>query len=206
MIEENDKLAHDQALIVFCKNPLLGRAKTRIAKDAGALEAHNIYLRLLDICIANLKAIPFPIYVFYDLYIHGSDKWNALQPIKRIQSSGDLGVRMETAFSEVFKRHKHVAIIGTDCPTLSGDIIKEAFNALLSKDLVLGPSVDGGYYLLAMNKLYTSLFEDIPWSTDTVLDNTIKAAEKLNLNVGLLKQLNDIDQWSDWKSYIAENT
>ncbi len=201
MVERNARLNTENALIVFCKNPIIGRAKTRIAKDAGELEAHKIYKQLLSICRSNLSPLSIPIYVFYDLYIHGMDEWKTANYIKRIQSGGDLGTRMKNAFQSVLANHKNVVIIGTDCPDLDSRLIEQAFTSLEKHDLVVGPSLDGGYYLLGMSRLHSSLFEGVAWSTDTVLTKTKALAQDLGLSIDHLKPLNDIDHLADWEVY-----
>jgi len=119
-----------------------------------------------------------------------------------LQNGNDLGERMKNAFNVIFdKDYNQIAIIGTDCPELTTDILKDAFKTLKTTDLVLGPAHDGGYYLLGMKQLHASLFEKINWSTNTVLAETHGKCEALQLNYALLPTFRDIDRAEDLKYF-----
>jgi rSAM/selenodomain-associated transferase 1 len=104
---------------------------------------------------------------------------------------------MSTAFEKLFKNHQSVVLIGCDLPDLTSALIAKAFDALQNNDLVIGPSCDGGYYLIGLNKSTPDLFEEISWSTEKVLKQTLERAERLLLKVQLLDQLRDIDTLED---------
>ena len=88
---------------------------------------------------------------------------------------------MKEAFSEALKGHEKAIIIGSDCPQLSTPIIQEAFDALDHHDTVIGPTYDGGYYLLGMKNLYPFLFDDMRWSVDDVFNTTISRMQEHGL-------------------------
>jgi glycosyltransferase A (GT-A) superfamily protein (DUF2064 family) len=118
--------------------------------------------------------------------------------IYRQQSEGDLGRRMALAFKDSFSAGMtSVVIIGTDCPDLKAKLMVKAFHALEQNDLVLGPALDGGYYLIGLRRLISELFTGISWSTAEVLEQTIRIAERLDLAIAFLPLLNDIDRPED---------
>ena len=105
---------------------------------------------------------------------------------------------MLNAFKNIFKHHKGpVCIIGSDCYELTSEIIEKAVLLLKEYELVVGPSLDGGYYLLGMQKMHTDLFKNINWSTSTVFDETLEVAKKNRLKTVLLPYLQDVDTEED---------
>ena len=124
--------------------------------------------------------------------------FSAAHSLYRRQTSGDLGRRMATAFAEAFRSGAlRVAVIGTDCPAITPELLAEAFQRLETADLVLGPATDGGYYLIALRRPVPELFVDIPWGSPRVLEQTLQRAQRLSLSVALLKTLSDVDRPED---------
>ena len=116
----------------------------------------------------------------------------------RSQGRGDLGQRMARAFADAFGAGiGRAAIIGSDCPGLTPELVRTAFDRLADHDVVLGPAVDGGYYLLALRGEVPQLFEGISWGTSEVLQQTLQAAARLGLSVGQLTPLADVDRPED---------
>jgi len=112
---------------------------------------------------------------------------------------------MQHAFEFVFKLgHSKAIIIGSDCPTLNINILNEALQQLNQNEVVIGPSEDGGYYLLGMNKMLPELFENMPWSQPNLLQQSIKLLERNKTTYFLLPTLNDIDNEADWKTYVEK--
>ena len=110
------------------------------------------------------------------------------------QREGDLGQRLIGAVdAELQRGAKHVFLIGGDCPGISRDYLTQADEQLSGCDLVIGPATDGGYVLLGLKSQCTALFENIAWSTQAVLDQTVTAARRQSLSVRLLPTLEDID-------------
>ena len=207
--------------MVFIKNPIKGKVKTRIARTVGDDEALAIYLQLSKITRDNaLLLMEHPdsvgrgvkIYLFYDAFIENHDEWSNAYFEKHLQTGKDLGERMLNAFDFVLKKHTSACIIGSDCPTLSVEILQQSFEQLAHYDTVLGPSTDGGYYLLGIKKegiergnkdlnfldALHHLFDDMVWSTETVMSETIKRIKENNQTVCLLPELTDIDEEADW--------
>lgn len=184
-------------LIVFVKNPVLGTVKTRLAKTIGDQSALEIYLDLMRKCRDESLAAEAKRHLFYSKQIIKGDLWPEEGFEKKLQVEGDLGEKINAAFSNVFQERGKVLIIGSDCYDLTAAIIEDAYRALDTSDVVIGPANDGGYYLLGTSKFCPVLFEGINWSTETVLKETIEQAEKENLSVALLPELIDIDTIED---------
>ena len=139
-------------------------------------------------------------YLFYSENIV-EDEWPAGQFSKKVQSGQDLGERMNNAFESALKEHERVIIIGSDCPAITNELIEMAFQRLEIADVVIGPSKDSGYYLLGMKERHSSIFQNVDWSTDKVLPQTIEHIKKLGLLYNLLPELNDIDTLEDLKEF-----
>ena len=135
-----------------------------------------------------------------------ADEWpnDAFQ--KHVQTGEDLGERMFNAFSDVLKTHDNAVIIGSDCPTLTADILTMAFEKLENNDFVVGPSTDGGYYLLGFgqNNATDFIFKNMDWSTESVLPTTLKRISAQGKTAFLLPELTDVDEEKDWLTYLEK--
>lgn len=192
----------NSALIIFTRNPELGKVKTRLAADVGDEAALNIYKFLIRHSIDITKEIRVDKYVYYSDSIGLHDLWDETIYRKRLQSGTDLGIRMQLAFHDLFTEgYEHVIIMGTDMYDLSKDEIETAFNALQTNDIVIGPAADGGYYLLGMNTLKTEIFINKKWGEASVLDQTLK--DLTSMKVKLLSEKNDVDYFEDIKDVEA---
>jgi len=193
------------ALIIFVKNPVEGHVKTRIAKTVGHAKATEIYRELLRYTHDVTEHLPDEGYaktVYYGDYVNENDLWDGWA--KALQPGGDLGDRMKQAFREQFEAGAdRVVIIGSDCLSLHLHHLTEAFQQLNAHDVVIGPSTDGGYYLLGMNQLHESLFDNMPWSLPELMTKTKVALQSRNLSYCLLETLTDVDEWED---YLAIKT
>ena len=185
-----------KALIVFAKNLEKGKVKTRLAKEIGTQKALEIYKECCIHTMTNTFDIPARKMLFYSDYIENGDLWGSDDFAKFVQNGNDLGDRMMHAFRVAFDKSVKAIIIGTDCMELTRDLINEAFDRLDDHDFVVGPANDGGYYLLGMNAFYPELFQNMEWSTDTVLEKTLS---KINAeqSVYRLPELIDIDTIED---------
>lgn len=190
-----------EALIIFIKNPTLGKAKTRIAQTVGDEKALQVYKELLNHTRQLAGSVEVNRLLYYSEFIDEQDEWSATDFDKRLQPSGDLGVRMANAFSEAFETNEKVIIIGSDCASLTKEIVNAAFKALDVNDFVIGPAKDGGYYLLGMKAFAPSVFENMEWSTEYVFKQTIARMDALNKTYALMPTLSDIDYWEDWLKY-----
>jgi uncharacterized protein len=187
------------ALIIFVRNPALGKVKTRLAATIGDEKTLMLYKHLLQHTQTITANLPVKKFVYYADYINENDLWNGFE--KRLQQGDDLGKRMKNSFAELFEAgFKNICIIGSDCYELSSDILADAFENLNTVDVVAGPVSDGGYYILGMNKPVPDFFINKAWSTDTVFTDTLKDAAALNLSVQQLPMLNDIDTEADLRN------
>jgi len=184
-----------EVLLIFVRNAELGKVKTRLAKtlgDENALRVYNLLLKHTCLVTWELKCDKM---VWYSDTITEDDLWNNRYQ-KEVQKGNDLGERMEHAFETVFKAgYQKAVIIGSDSLQLSADHIKQAFIALDKNDVVYGPALDGGYYLLGMKKLHPKIFKGKPWGKDTLMTETLK--ELKGLETCGLAILNDIDTYED---------
>lgn len=187
----------NNALIIFVKNIIAGQVKTRLAATLGNVIAMDIYQQLLKKLIYNIQSLDVDKIVFYSDFIE-ENLWDSGIFQKEIQQGDDLGKRMENAFKvSLAAGYKNIIIIGSDCPGMDEIILNKAFENLDSFDIVIGPATDGGYYLLGMTKSYPFLFENINWSTDKVLQQTIDLCKRNRLSYFSLPELSDIDEEKD---------
>ena len=188
-------------LLIFIKNPELGKAKTRIAQTVGDEKALQVYLELLAHTRKVAKEVNAQRHLFYSSFIDEKDEWKQKDFQKFLQAKGDLGNRMSLAFQNAFQQSEKVLIIGSDCASLTSEIVEQAFTALDEHDFVIGPATDGGYYLLGMRQFQPAVFRDITWSTDQVFPATIERINALEKSYFVLPELSDIDYWEDWLKY-----
>lgn len=190
-------------LIIFYRNPELGKVKTRLAATLGNEKALAIYLQLAAYTHQITQRITANTTVYYSHTIEMNDVWPTDEFKKEVQKGELLGERMEEAFRAAFnKDYEKVCVIGTDCLELTTEIIEHAFDALTKTDVVLGPAKDGGYYLIGMKKLYIDVFVNKHWSTHTVTHDTLLDLERLALSYTLLPLLSDIDVEEDLKGKL----
>ncbi|MGY8953989.1 MAG: TIGR04282 family arsenosugar biosynthesis glycosyltransferase [Flavobacteriales bacterium] len=185
-------------LMIFAKNRVEGKVKTRLAKDVGDEKALEIYNILLNhTCKIALELSCFRM-VVYSSFIDFDDVFNNQYFLKDEQFQGDLGERITHSFKENFEEgFQNILCIGSDCIELTSEIINEAFEKLKSNDVVIGPAKDGGYYLIGMKKLHAPLFINKEWSTSNVMLDTLLDLKKLSLNHSLLETLSDVDDIND---------
>lgn len=189
------------ALLILIKNLEKGKVKTRLASTLGDDQALKIYRALLEHTRQIACSVDVDRMLFYSNYIVAKDDWSASDFQKLLQADGDLGERITQAFAQAFIQHERVVIIGSDCASLSQEIVEAAFAALENQDFVVGPATDGGYYLLGMNTFEPSVFQDITWSTEHVLAQTIERIQSLGKSYHQLPTLSDIDYEADWKEF-----
>jgi hypothetical protein len=199
-------------LIVFVKAPRAGSVKTRLAQSVGAEAARLIYQVLVSHVLRHIESLG-PV----QLRFSPDDAEKDIRPWRRKgwalapQGSGGLGRRLMAAFREAFAAgFERVAIIGSDSPEITPDDIQDAWAGLEVHDLVLGPTKDGGYWLIALRRVgpdrkVTRLFKGIPWSTERVFDKTVEQARAADMRVHCLRELEDIDTEQDWKAYLRRN-
>lgn len=196
-------------LILFLKVPEVGRVKTRLIPIFSPEQACAFYQVFLKDIISTLQSLPLDVFYFFapsPLSSLLSSEFQIPQESCFPQSEGDLGKKMSTAFSFLFQQKKEpILILGTDSPGLPSSWILEAFHALKHHQVVLGPSFDGGYYLLGMDQYYPELFQEISWSTSSVFSQTLQRLSPAH-SLFLLPPFYDVDYPQDLaflKSYLS---
>ncbi|MDB4167451.1 TIGR04282 family arsenosugar biosynthesis glycosyltransferase [Polaribacter sp.] len=189
-------------LIIFTRNPELGKVKTRLAKTIGAEKALAIYKFLLAHTKKVTENIACDKAVYYSVKVREDDLWNGEIYQKKQQLGEDLGIRMQNAFQDAFANgYEKVLIVGSDLIDLSEEIIEKGFLQLASNDVVIGPAEDGGYYLLGMKSVHPNVFKNKNWGTSTVREETLNDLK--DKKVHLLNELNDADVLDDIKEHPA---
>ena len=194
---------NDEHLIVFVKTPRPGTVKTRLG--LGAAAESLAYQQLVDTVLAKLGDFPgvelrfAPADAEHEIRAWLRPGWSAAA-----QSAGDLGQRLMDAFGQALcGGARRVVIVGSDCPYLDREDIREAWAQLKTCDLVLGPAEDGGYWLIGLRQNQPGLFENIAWSSWSVFTETMARAKALGLKSFLLRTLSDVDTRDDWERFIA---
>jgi len=194
-----------RGLIVFAKEPLPGRVKSRLAATIGDIAAAELYQAMLrDVLNLSRKLTGVETVVYWDCPEQTlpllAERFGCRS---RRQPAGDLGVRMQAAFAEMFDDHEICCIIGSDTPDLPLAYVQEAFDLLAAEtsDTVFGPSADGGYYLLGLRRVIPQLFTAIDWSTDLVLRQSMAAAASAGCRATLLPEWHDIDTHADLEAF-----
>jgi rSAM/selenodomain-associated transferase 1 len=194
-------------LIIFGRYPVPGRAKTRLIPALGPAGAADLQRRLTEDILQTARRFASPSEISVEICFEGGSKqkmrrWLGSGPILSRQIPGNLGQRMQAAFLDAFQRGAdRVVLLGTDIPQIRTDHLEQSFNALTESDLVIGPSTDGGYWLIGM-KHPIDLFEGIKWSTDAVFGQTLALAKEQGLRVKTLSPLRDIDTTEDLKQVL----
>lgn len=185
-------------VIVFVKNPRLGSVKTRLAETIGDRRALEIYERLLELTAAAASDVQANRKVWYSDSVRLNDQFDNNLFDKDVQHGSDLGERMLHSVASGFEAgYHHIVVIGSDCPELTGELLEKAFTSLNEADVVIGPSKDGGYYLIGFSLYVPAVFKNISWSTPDVFSATLDILERKGLSVAVLEELNDIDTEED---------
>jgi rSAM/selenodomain-associated transferase 1 len=200
------------ALVIFAKAPVPGQVKTRLCPPLTADEAATIHGTFVLDTLERTKAAVMKLKLHADRYLACAPSSTLAffrileerQAVSLIEQEGeDLGARMNRACETLFQRgHQQVLIVGTDVPSLPLDYYRQALDQLERHDVVVGPALDGGYYMIGLKKLLPALFQDIPWSTDRVLTMTREKAVDMGLQVALLPEWRDIDTIEDLRVLI----
>lgn len=188
----------DALIQIFCKTPLPGAVKTRLASAVGNEEACRIHEALAERMIeAAIAAALSPVELWCTPTIT-HDFFDAFDAPRHLQPAGDLGEKMNTAIADGLQRGARcVVLVGTDCPPIDGAYLRAALSALETADAVLGPAEDGGYGLIGLNRACPEAFTRIPWSTDGVAQLTLERFEASGLQCRVLPSIWDVDDPED---------
>ena len=183
------------------KVPKPGFVKTRLAKDIGNEKACYIYRQLVEKTVQTIiqTSIDFEIHYTPKNDLMFLESWLGIDLIYFPQSEGELGEKMNYSMDKVFQKgYQKVVLVGSDIPGLTENIFINAF-ANMYGNPVLGPTNDGGYYLIGSDKdnYHSSFFNEIQWSTSFVLDQTISQMAKKGYSPNFMTVLNDVDTIND---------
>ena len=189
------------AIATFVRVPVLGKVKTRLANKTSDEFALVAYQALLKHTFEVLKKIEnVEVFIFVTPYYLSDVPFNQM-----IQKGEDLGEKLFFAGTDLFDlSFDSVVFIGSDCPSLDEHHINDAISKLSNNDVVIGPATDGGYYLLGMKKMYPFLFENMPWSTEYLLEETLKKTQEHQLKTSQLTPLSDVDEWEDLEPFLDQ--
>jgi rSAM/selenodomain-associated transferase 1 len=186
------------AIIIFIKNPDLGRVKKRLAKTLGDEIALAVYEQMLAHTQQITKALSVDKFLYYDREAVTNDAWPDDLYQKRLQSGATMATRIDTAFNELFNAgYEHVIIIGSDCIDLDERIIRLAFRQLDHFDTVLGPTKDGGSYLLGTSHYMPDVYKVSGWGTPTLSAILLKTIQQNKKTCFLLSELSSITTVED---------
>ena len=192
---------------IFAKYWEPGKVKTRLAASIGSQAASDVYCAILNHLLNSLNSAADRRVIAYSPSDRAKEFSNFPHWQQTPQSDGPLGERMANYFNETFATDaQRVLLIGSDCPDITPEIINEAFESLEHADVVLGPTFDGGYYLVGMSGKFHDIFSDITYSTESVLEETLSLAKRNSITCHCLDRLNDIDEIDDLKQYIQQLT
>jgi rSAM/selenodomain-associated transferase 1 len=194
-----------KCILLFLRAPERGRVKTRLAASLGDEAALALYRLFVEDMLAMLSRTGFPVILWGhpEAGLASIASWLGPELPLRPQTGKDLGRRMANAFSEAFSDgFDRVVLVGSDIPDLPPRIIRDAFSVLDQKGAAIGPATDGGYYLVSFRKsaFLPEVFENISWSTEKVLEQTLSTFEKNDAPVQLLTPWQDIDTLEDLKA------
>lgn len=192
-----------ERLIIFTRYPEPGLTKTRMIPALGTQGAANLQRQMTEYTLSKVRELQSCHSIAVEVHFDSGNQqlmqdWLGSDIIYQPQGQGDLGDRMARSLSFALQSGtERVVIIGTDCPGLDAQLMAQAFHQLHCHDLVLGPAIDGGYYLLGLRYFIPELFSGINWGTAEVLQQTVDIAKKLDLSVAYLPQLADVDRPED---------
>jgi len=195
--------ADARRLIVFTRYPTPGVAKTRLIPVLGPQGAADVQRRMTEHVLREALKVQRRMGAAVEVRFAGGSvalmrQWLGHEVDCRVQEGADLGERMARAFADAFAEGaRRAAIVGSDCPSVTAEILHQALDALERGDLVLGPAADGGYYLVGLHRPAPGLFAGMPWGDGSVLDLTLARARERGLRPERLPQLHDVDEPAD---------
>lgn len=186
-------------LIIFTRYPEPGRTKTRLIPALGSVGAANLQRQMTEYTISKVKELEKTLNISWEIRFVGGNlalmrEWLGNDLLYQHQGDGDLGQKMERSLVDAFKSGKNqVVIIGVDCPEINPYILSQALEKLKTCDLVIGPALDGGYYLIGLSRIVTDIFKNVSWGSSRVLEQTVSIAQGLKITWTSLPALADVD-------------
>lgn len=201
------RLVMPERVIVFGRYPLPGKSKTRLASALGPAGAADLQRELTERTLRTVRDFSLRHHTEMEFCFEGGtekkiERWLGRLPIVSRQGEGNLGKRMEAALVHAFREGcARVVLLGTDIPGLRPVHLAKAFEALRENDLVLGPSTDGGYWLIGLRRP-AHVFDGMDWGTENVLEQTVALAARIGLKVHQLDSLTDVDTLEDTEKFM----
>ena len=195
-------------VLVFVKHPEPGRVKTRLAETIGPERAAALYRQWIRIVLEQLQPLRPAIRLvgYFDGTGHEVFRdWHALTDEWWPQPAGDLGNRLRAGFASALDSGGPVVAVGTDCLEIGAQLVLDAFETLSKKNVVLGPTPDGGYYLVGTAAPRPELFHSVRWSSPFTLTDHFRNCREQGWSIALLPRHHDIDTWDDWQAYLARS-
>ena len=195
----------EDVLLVFCKAPILGECKTRLARHIGVHAALEAHVTLVHDTLARLQSLAMRKVLWSSAPSKKVQTWAQDHGFDyAVQEGTDLGARMAHALAVTLAEGARSAcLVGTDCPPVTAAYVQQALAKLSQADAVLGPAEDGGYGLIAVRETVPRVFDDIHWGSEHVLAQTVSAALTQDLTFELLDTIWDVDEIEDWVRYQA---
>jgi uncharacterized protein len=202
-----------EALVLMAKAPRVGEVKTRLLGALDPEEARRLYVAFLSDTFALMEDVRDEREgLTLALCYTPEGEEEAFEEVEREgslmvpQRGENLGERLTNCFADLFALgFESVVVVGADSPTLPGEYVFDAFECFeTDDDVVIGPSEDGGYYLVGMRKLHERIFEDVPWGDNRVLDVTVERVKEAELNLVLLPEWRDVDTTEDFERLKLE--
>jgi uncharacterized protein len=195
----------DTLILFFVKYPEPGHVKTRLSKAIGPVDSAELYRRFALDMLDGLRESRFPLLIFFypDIRAREVRDWLGEDHPYSPQKGKDLGERMSFAFQDVFgKGYKRVVLLGSDTPDLPASILQEAMESLQHRTSVIGPTLDGGYYLIGFQKeaFCPDIFKGVPWGGKTVFRETLSILHLHRNNPYVLPAWRDVDDLEDLKA------
>jgi rSAM/selenodomain-associated transferase 1 len=202
-------MSKDNIILCFCKHPVPGLVKSRLAKDIGNDNAAEIYKLLLNETLNSISRLEVKAF----LYCYPDTEHPTLKEYKnkfgvelKEQHGENLGMKMFHAITNHLNENSNVVLVGSDCLEINASYIQKAFEALNSGyEIVLGPAIDGGYALIGANNINVSIFENIAWSTNEVLKQTEEKINELDWKYSCLNKVRDLDTLEDFQYFSTHN-
>jgi rSAM/selenodomain-associated transferase 1 len=194
---------------IFAKVPRPGTVKTRLIPSIGAEKATRLYERCTthvvktaleaEVGPVELWCTPTILHPFFD------GLGRAWHPTLRAQSNGNLGIRMMRTFEALLTGHTQAILIGSDCPSITAEDIRAAADALSAgENAVFIPTEDGGYALIGLRSVHSNLFDDVPWSTSSVMEVTRERLRDIDWSWKELPVRWDVDRPEDFQRLVAD--
>jgi uncharacterized protein len=198
------------ALLIFTRVPIPGQTKTRLIPLLGAQGAADFHQTVLHSTLLKANASDFET---VEIWCTTKNDHPFLKQCRldysctmKIQQGNDLGERMHNATDTALAENALVVLIGSDCPAITTDIINRSYQHLYNgKDAVLGPTKDGGYYLIGLNAVKPEIFQDIIWGQGDVAERTRHNFTRLGLDYAELEELIDIDTPGDYQTHVGQS-